>query len=263
MKYINKRYHLHPENGTGDDAGEGAATSQNKINSFCSMLRNELVSDLDGVSHYYINSIPTTMIKVGSGLRIGLSSVDSGTATAVKVSVDFGHGSNVIGNVGVTQGRGQNYTYDLGVHAAYDGKTFALILRSNSMANYSDGKWYDKPDFNISIFYSQITGGAVCGYTAATPTTSTTRNFAIDTVLYDCSSGNAVYAIPTRLPYQGDNDIRKIDYISNEKKIAVLNGIKSAQVGDLIDCATVIGDQFYPIGSKVYYAINDNTLMEV
>lgn len=35
------------------------------------------------------------------------------------------------------------------------------------------------------------------------------------------------------------------------------------KVSSLIDCSTVVGDTLYPIDNKTYYAIDNNTLIEV
>ena len=48
-----------------------------------------------------------------------------------------------------------------------------------------------------------------------------------------------------------------------ERKVFASGGIKQFEVLKMCDCSTVTGDQLFPINGKQYYAIDNNTLMEV
>ena len=100
------------------------------------------------------------------------------------------------------------------------------------------------------------------GYTATTSyNAATTRNFATNTQLYDLSDNSQGKTIAKRLPYVHDGssvNIAKID-----GKVILSGTQRAADIDGVLDCSTITGDMLYPSGSKTYYAVDDNTLVEI
>lgn len=166
------------------------------------------------------------------------------------------------GRFKVCSGLGKDYGYVCGVKAALNNNSFALTLRADRMFPIEGGAEVESPNFDMNFFYSRTSNnGAIFGCTGYnTNSPSTTRNFALDTQMFNIS-GEQVFTAPSRLPYIAKSDITEIDVIEN--KIIVQNGIKDGAIAQSFDTSTITGDMFYPVGNKVYYAVNNNTLMEV
>lgn len=162
----------------------------------------------------------------------------------------------VCSNIGTT------YGFVCGVKAALNNNSFALTLRADRMFPIKGGAEVESANFDMNFFYSRTSnGGAIFGCTGYNGNAaSTTRNFALDTQMFNIS-GEQVFTAPSRLPYIAKSDITEIDVIEN--KIIVQNGIKDGAIAQSFDTSTITGDMFYPVGDKVYYAVNNNTLMEV
>lgn len=87
------------------------------------------------------------------------------------------------------------------------------------------------------------------------------RPFATSLNFYNAATKSQEFTIVNRLPYVYSLGSTNIEMI--EKKVFVIGNNRQAECSGLCDCSTVTGDQLFPINGKQYYAIDNNTLMEV
>lgn len=145
-------------------------------------------------------------------------------------------------------------SFKLDIHVFISNTAFSLVLRNNNTTN---------TNFNVNICaFTDTNSNTYVGYTATTNyNAATTRNFAADTLLFDLSDNSQGKTIVKRLPYVHDGssvNIAKID-----GKVILSGSQKSADIDGAFDCSTITGDMQYPSGSKTYYAVDDNTLVEI
>ena len=79
--------------------------------------------------------------------------------------------------------------------------------------------------------------------------------------IYDVDAGARSVTSVNCLPYVYSSSSTNIEM--TERKVFASGGIKQFEVLKMCDCSTVTGDQLFPINGKQYYAIDNNTLMEV
>jgi hypothetical protein len=144
--------------------------------------------------------------------------------------------------------------FKLDVHMFISDNAFSLVLRNNNTSG---------ANFNVNICaFTDTNSNTYVGYTATTNyNAATTRNFAADTLLFDLSDNSQGKTMLKRLPYVHDGssvNIAKID-----GKVILSGSQKSADIDGAFDCSTITGDMQYPSGSKTYYAVDDNTLVEI
>lgn len=114
------------------------------------------------------------------------------------------------------------------------------------------------PYFNLDLLFIFSASDI---YSSAVNNSSTSRDFAASYSLFDAASNTALYEVVHCLPYVYSSSSPYIEM--TERKIIASGGIKQFEVLKMCDCSTVTGDQLFPINGKQYYAIDNNTLMEV
>lgn len=144
--------------------------------------------------------------------------------------------------------------FKLDVHMFISDTAFSLVLRNNNTSG---------ANFNVNICaFTDTSSNTYVGYTATTHyNIATTRNFATGTLFYDLSDNSQGKTIAKRLPYVHDGssvNIAKID-----GKVILSGTQRAADIDGVLDCSTITGDMLYPSGSKTYYAVDDNTLVEI
>ena len=144
--------------------------------------------------------------------------------------------------------------FKLDVHMFISDTAFSLVLRNNNTSG---------ANFNVNICaFTDTNSNTYVGYTATTHyNIATTRDFATGTLFYDLSDNSQGKTIAKRLPYVHDGssvNIAKID-----GKVILSGTQRAADIDGVLDCSTITGDMLYPSGSKTYYAVDDNTLIEV
>lgn len=87
------------------------------------------------------------------------------------------------------------------------------------------------------------------------------RPFSTLADMYDVDAGARSVTSVNCLPYVYSSSSTNIEM--TERKVFASGGIKQFEVLKMCDCSTVTGDQLFPINGKQYYAIDNNTLMEV
>lgn len=85
--------------------------------------------------------------------------------------------------------------------------------------------------------------------------------FATKSPLYIASENRAAYTFATRLPYEYSSVSSDIERIKN--KIILEGSVRKYSLSKFFDCSSIVGDQRYTVDDKQYYAIDNNTLMEV
>jgi hypothetical protein len=233
-------------------------TSMEALNDFAHLIEGKIL-ELGG----FVTAISeTNALSIDNKFKIVMSG-DENYQQYVNVSaLTYENTPLFSGRFRVCSGLGKDYGYACGIKAALNSNSFALTLRADKMFPIVGGAEVESPNFDMNFFYSRTSNnGAIFGCTGYnTNSTSTTRNFAFDTQMFNIS-GEQVFTAPSRLPYIAKSDITEIDVIEN--KIIVQNGIKNGAIAQSFDTSTITGDMFYPVGNKVYYAVNSNTLMEV
>ncbi len=115
------------------------------------------------------------------------------------------------------------------------------------------------PYFNCDILMFTFTD--LDAWTAAYNTGTTARPFATLQSLKNANDNVVIGTALNRLPYIYNSQSTSFDQLNN--KLFVSNGLITATAATLFDTSTLVGDQLYPVGTKVFYAIDDHTLMEV
>ena len=115
------------------------------------------------------------------------------------------------------------------------------------------------PYFNCDILMFTFTD--LDAWTAAYNTGTTARPFATIQSLKNANDNVVIGTALNRLPYIYNSQSTSFDQLNN--KLFVSNGLITATATTLFDTSTLVGDQLYPIGTKIFYAIDDHTLMEV
>lgn len=112
-------------------------------------------------------------------------------------------------------------------------------------------------NFNVLMFTFANLDAWAFAYNAGT----TARPFATTQALKNANDNVNIGIALNRFPYVYNSQSTSFDLLNN--KLFVSNGLITATATTLFDTSTLVGDQLYPIGTKVFYAIDDNTLMEV
>lgn len=233
-------------------------TSLEETNNFAHLIEGKIL-ELGG----FVTAISeTNAISIDNKFKLVMSG-DENWKQFVRVSAMTYENTPLFSGIFRTcSGIGKQYGYACGIKAALNSNSFALTLRADRMFPIVGGAEVESTNFDMNFFYSRTSNNSAIfgctGYT--TNSASTTRNFALDTQMFNIS-GEQVFTAPSRLPYIAKSDITEIDVIEN--KIIVQNGIKDGAIAQSFDTSTITGDMFYPVGNKVYYAVNNNTLMEV
>ena len=115
------------------------------------------------------------------------------------------------------------------------------------------------PYFNFNALMFTFTN--LDAYVFAYNDGKTARPFATTQLLRNVNDDTSIGMALKRFPYVYNSQSTSFDLLNN--KLFVSNGLITATATTLFDASTLVGDQLYPIGTKVFYAIDDNTLMEV
>lgn len=115
------------------------------------------------------------------------------------------------------------------------------------------------PYFNFDILMFTFTN--LDAWAFAYDAGTTARPFATTQALKNANDNVNIGIALNRFPYVYNSQSTSFDLLNN--KLFVSNGLITATATTLFDTSTLVGDQLYPIGTKVFYAIDDNTLMEV
>lgn len=150
--------------------------------------------------------------------------------------------------------QGTNSVMRINIHMGICDNGFSMIIRNA----YTTGD-----NFSAQIIAVTTTGGVTAvGY--AKPSTnsasSSTRNFASATTLFDLRNNAQSLTLAHRLAYYHEATNENIATLSNK---VLLSGDMRVGDVDIIDCSTVTGDSTCPYDDAVYYAIDNNTLMPV
>lgn len=250
MSYIHMRLQKKDRDGT---TGEGA------LDDFANEIKNQIVS-LGGI----VTAIPLTQGLCIDG-KVNMYFIgNTSFPTYINVSAETVGGVSLFSGkrFRVCSGLGTDYGFSCGIKAAANENSFALTLRNDRLFPYVNGAYTESPNFDMNFFYGKCADGTSVFYGTGfnTNTSPSTQDFAINSQMFDMG-GLQLYTLPSRLPYVAKADITEIDAIAD--KLIVKDGIKYSSISKVYDASTVTGDMFYPVGNKIYYAINNNTLMEV
>lgn len=233
-------------------------TSMEALNDFAHLIEGKIL-ELGG----FVTAISeTNALSIDNRFKLVISGNENYQQYVNVSALTYENTPLFSGRFRVCSGLGKDYGYACGIKAALNNNSFALTLRADKMFPIVGGAEVESPNFDMNFFYSRTSNnGAIFGCTGYnTNSMSTTRNFAFDTQMFNIS-GEQAFTAPSRLPYIAKSDITEIDAIAD--KLIVQNGIKSGTIDQAYDVSTITGDMFYPVGNKVYYAVNNNTLMEV
>lgn len=248
MMYVNKTFKRTAESTTVlDDTAE--AMIQDII--------NYLVT-IDGITALTGDEVG---VKINNKIKILISKTSSGLAKTIVFQVRNDTIDLFTVSVGSQQG-GTTELYQLfrmNFHIAINDNVFSLIIRNGATTseNY----------FTANILMLTASNGVtVVGYNqnatsaSSASAAATTRNFATDTTFWNLADNTQSITVCKRLPYSHESTNANIATLSD--KILLLDSLR---VGDvpIIDCSTIVGDATYPFDGVTYYAIDDNTLMEL
>ena len=178
--------------------------------------------------------------------------------TQITITAYIGSQNWEIGSIHALNGTSGSRTYRIDFHIAanVNAKVINVKLKSfytpANSANFNTDILYAITDLNTELFsFTHI----------SSTSSSSTRNFATSQTLQRVSDKEAVYIVQNRVPYVHNSDTTKLDSISG--KILTSGNIRADCISTMLDCSTVTGDMLFPSGSKTYYAVDDNTLIEV
>lgn len=205
-------------------------SSYSRLTSAIADLDNEIIVDVeDNTSIIFRNKFK---LKFESGYRSGQfkMSVIYGNQTTV-IYDEFAHG-------------------DIVISFAKNEECMDLKIKLSGVS---------APYFNCDILMFTFTD--LDAWTTAYNTGTTSRPFATLQSLKNANDNVVIGTALNRLPYIYNSQSTSFDQLNN--KLFVSNGLITATATTLFDTSTLVGDQLYPIGTKVFYAIDDHTLMEV
>lgn len=176
--------------------------------------------------------------------------MSEGQSYYINLSISYGENVwNYENNSGITVNAYGVYVLSCTVQAAVNNNCLNIKI-----GNYNSEDPYFNLDF-LFVFASEDVFGANIN------AGNTARPFAAGTTLYTAATKIQDYTAVRCLPYTYNSSSVQIE--KTNRKVFIKGGTRQFELSSMIDCTNVIGAMQYPIAGKRYYAVDNNTLMEV
>ena len=219
------------------------------MNTFMTQFINELI-DCESENFVFLSGTEVTEnsgdyisaeFQIFGGFKIAVSTVSSTSQSYVIIQAK----------------KGDTILWSQNVNAAPSGTSVEVTRKAKIKYAENDSviviRFYDRNLSGVSadLIFVKTTDKKIAAFK---------NGIAMGETFFDFSDGLQKYIIASRLNYDNDNST-KLEIISN--KIFLQGKQKNFVSTGLIDCTNTTADALIAMDSKNYYAVDNNTLMEV